>query len=172
MRAAKMGDPLDEDTQVGPHGAPRSARRAAPPGREELARARAACSAARSRTIPGPTTRRRPHRRAQGHAGVRRGAVRPGRRGHPASGTRKRPSQVANDSLFGLGGAVFTRDLARGRAHRRRADRERHACSSTTPSASDPRLPFGGIKESGYGRELSAYGIKEFVNIKTVYVAG
>ncbi|MCZ6713964.1 MAG: NAD-dependent succinate-semialdehyde dehydrogenase [Deltaproteobacteria bacterium] len=78
--------------------------------------------------------------------------------------------RVANDSSFGLGAAVFTRDLARGEevAARRL---EAGCCFVNTFVRSDPRLPFGGIKESGYGRELGQYGIKEFVNIKTVYVA-
>jgi len=77
---------------------------------------------------------------------------------------------VANDSSFGLGGAVITRDRARG--ERIAAELIEAGCVFVNESVkSDPRLPFGGIKESGYGRELSAYGIKEFVNIKTVYVA-
>ncbi len=77
--------------------------------------------------------------------------------------------RVANDSVFGLGAAVFTRDRDRGE---RIATTELEAgcCFVNTFVRSDPRLPFGGIKESGYGRELSHYGIKEFVNIKTVYV--
>jgi succinate-semialdehyde dehydrogenase/glutarate-semialdehyde dehydrogenase len=76
--------------------------------------------------------------------------------------------RIANDSAFGLGAAVFTRDLARGE----RIARQLEAGSTFINSlvASDPRLPFGGIKQSGYGRELGSYGIKEFVNIKTVYV--
>jgi len=76
--------------------------------------------------------------------------------------------RIANDSIFGLGAAVFTRDVARGE----RIARELEAgCTFVnTLVASDPRLPFGGIKESGYGRELGTYGIKEFVNLKTVYV--
>jgi succinate-semialdehyde dehydrogenase/glutarate-semialdehyde dehydrogenase len=77
---------------------------------------------------------------------------------------------TANDSAFGLGGAVITRDVARG--ERIAAELIDSGCVFVNDNVkSDPRLPFGGIKESGYGRELSAYGIKEFVNIKSVYVA-
>ena len=75
--------------------------------------------------------------------------------------------QVTNDSIFGLGAAVFTQDIAKG--ERIAANEiEAGSCFMNASVMSDPRLPFGGIKESGYGRELSHYGIKEFVNIKTV----
>ena len=77
--------------------------------------------------------------------------------------------RVANDSEFGLGAAVFTRDIKRG--ENIAAEKfEAGACFVNTFVKSDPRLPFGGVKESGYGRELSSYGIREFVNIKTVYI--
>src|SRR5262245_22255076 len=77
--------------------------------------------------------------------------------------------RVANDSVFGLGAAVFTQDVAKGE-HIAAHELEAGCCFVNAFVKSDPRLPFGGIKESGYGRELAAYGIKEFVNIKTVYV--
>jgi succinate-semialdehyde dehydrogenase/glutarate-semialdehyde dehydrogenase len=77
--------------------------------------------------------------------------------------------RVANDSVFGLGAAVFTGDAARGEEIAAR-QLEAGCCFVNTFVRSDPRLPFGGVKESGYGRELGQYGIKEFVNIKTVYV--
>lgn len=76
--------------------------------------------------------------------------------------------RIANDSVFGLGGAVFTKDVARGERVARRL--EAGATFVNALVASDPRLPFGGIKESGYGRELGSYGIKEFVNAKTIVV--
>jgi succinate-semialdehyde dehydrogenase/glutarate-semialdehyde dehydrogenase len=76
--------------------------------------------------------------------------------------------RIANDTVFGLGAAVFTKDVARGERIARQL--EAGATFVNSSVASDPRLPFGGIKESGYGRELGAYGIKEFVNVKTVYV--
>jgi succinate-semialdehyde dehydrogenase/glutarate-semialdehyde dehydrogenase len=77
---------------------------------------------------------------------------------------------LANDSNFGLGAAVFTSDVPKG--ERIAAEElEAGACFVNAFVKSDPRLPFGGIKESGYGRELSHYGIREFVNIKTVFVA-
>jgi succinate-semialdehyde dehydrogenase/glutarate-semialdehyde dehydrogenase len=77
--------------------------------------------------------------------------------------------RAANDSIFGLGAAVFTRDVERGE-HIAAKELEAGCCFVNDFVKSDPRLPFGGIKESGYGRELSHYGVKEFMNIKTVYV--
>lgn len=77
---------------------------------------------------------------------------------------------LANRSVYGLGAAVFTRDAARGeRIAAQQLDAG--ACFVNAFVKSDPRLPFGGVKESGYGRELGLYGIREFVNIKSVYVA-
>ncbi len=74
-----------------------------------------------------------------------------------------------NDSSFGLGGAVITRDRARG--ERIAAEAIESGCVFVNDSVrSDPRLPFGGVKKSGVGRELSHYGLFEFVNIKTVVV--
>jgi len=78
--------------------------------------------------------------------------------------------EVANGTDFGLSGAVWTRDLARG--ERIAADQiESGAAFVNDMSKSDPRMPFGGIRHSGYGRELSIFGIREFVNIHSVWVS-
>jgi succinate-semialdehyde dehydrogenase/glutarate-semialdehyde dehydrogenase len=79
--------------------------------------------------------------------------------------------RIANDTSFGLGAAVFTRDLARGE-QLARTQLAAGCCFVNSLVRSDPRLPFGGIKDSGFGRELGTFGIREFVNVKTVYVAG
>jgi succinate-semialdehyde dehydrogenase / glutarate-semialdehyde dehydrogenase len=85
-----------------------------------------------------------------------------------AAADEKAAIAIANDSPFGLGAAVFTRDLARG--ERVAAELEVGSCFVNALVKSDPRLPFGGIKESGYGRELADFGIHEFVNVKSVYI--
>jgi succinate-semialdehyde dehydrogenase/glutarate-semialdehyde dehydrogenase len=79
--------------------------------------------------------------------------------------------RIANASPFGLGSGVITQDLARGE---RIAAEELEAGLAFVNGnvRSDPRMPFGGVKESGYGRECSHFGIREFVNVKSVVVEG
>ncbi|MFZ0889820.1 MAG: NAD-dependent succinate-semialdehyde dehydrogenase [Candidatus Binataceae bacterium] len=170
MSAAKMGDPLNEDTEVGPQ--------ARHDLRDSLHRQVEASIAKGARCLLGGTIPNHP------------GAYYPPTvltnvgKGMPAYEEElfgpvaaiipvkdeAEAIAAANDSVFGLGGAVITRDLARG--ERIAAEMIESGCVFVNQAVqSDPRLPFGGIKESGYGRELSAYGIKEFVNIKTVFVA-
>jgi succinate-semialdehyde dehydrogenase/glutarate-semialdehyde dehydrogenase len=76
---------------------------------------------------------------------------------------------IANDTSFGLGAAVFTKDIALGEKIARE-ELQAGSCFVNINVRSDPRLPFGGINQSGYGRELGVFGIREFVNIKTVYI--
>ncbi|MFW7379830.1 MAG: NAD-dependent succinate-semialdehyde dehydrogenase [Oligoflexus sp.] len=86
-----------------------------------------------------------------------------------AAADEKGAIHLANQSRFGLGAAIFTRDLAKGESI---ATHELDAgtCVVNTMVKSDPRLPFGGIKKSGFGRELAEVGMHEFVNIKTVVI--
>jgi succinate-semialdehyde dehydrogenase/glutarate-semialdehyde dehydrogenase len=77
--------------------------------------------------------------------------------------------KIANDTIYGLGGGIFSSN--RENAERLAVeDLEAGSCFVNEFVHSDPRLPFGGTKQSGYGRELSVFGIKEFVNIKTVFI--
>lgn len=81
----------------------------------------------------------------------------------------KEAIEVANDSQFGLGASIYSRDIKK--AEKIAAEQlEAGCCFVNDFVKSDPRLPFGGVKQSGYGRELGLYGIREFVNTKTVYV--
>ena len=77
---------------------------------------------------------------------------------------------LANNSSFGLGAAIFTNDIERGR-NIAKTKINAGACFVNDFVKSDPRVPFGGVKESGYGRELSIHGMMEFVNIKTVSIS-
>lgn len=77
---------------------------------------------------------------------------------------------LANNTRFGLGGSIFTEDLDKG--ERMARELEVGCAFVNEMTKSDPRLPFGGIKDSGYGRELSHHGIREFVNTKTVWIEG
>jgi succinate-semialdehyde dehydrogenase/glutarate-semialdehyde dehydrogenase len=76
--------------------------------------------------------------------------------------------RLANDSPYGLGAGIWTSDLDRARKMARKIEAGQVFINGMV--ASDPRLPFGGVKRSGYGRELSEFGIREFTNIQTVWI--
>ena len=77
--------------------------------------------------------------------------------------------KISNNSIYGLGGSIWTSDLQKGKEIASKI--ESGAVFINDMTKSDPRLPFGGIKKSGFGKELSVYGIKEFVNMKTITVS-
>ena len=169
MAKAKMGDPLDELNAVGPQA--RADLRDALHAQVEQSVARGARCLLGGAVPPGPGAYYPPTVLtdvARGMAAHDEELFGPVAAVIPVR-TEKAAIKVANDSVFGLGAAVFTRDVARGE---RIAATELAAgsCFVNAFVRSDARLPFGGIKESGYGRELSRHGIREFVNAKTVYV--
>jgi succinate-semialdehyde dehydrogenase/glutarate-semialdehyde dehydrogenase len=170
MRARSLGDPLDEATAVGPQ--------ARADLRDELHRQVEASVARGARVRLGCVVPERPG--AFYPPSVLSG-VTPGMPAFDeelfgpvaavvAAKDEKDAIRLANHTVFGLGAAVFTRDLARGERIARH-ELQAGSCFVNAFVRSDPRLPFGGIRESGYGRELGAFGIREFVNVKSVYVA-
>lgn len=169
MATAKMGDPMDEETEVGPQ--------ARTDLRDELHEQVQQSIAKGARCLLG------------GEVPAGPGAyypptvltdVQPGMPAYDEElfgpvaaiipvADQEEAIRVANDTVFGLGAAIFTQNIERGR-HIAATELQAGACFVNAFVKSDPRLPFGGIKESGYGRELAYHGIREFVNVKTVYV--
>jgi succinate-semialdehyde dehydrogenase/glutarate-semialdehyde dehydrogenase len=170
MRAMTIGDPLEQATRLGPLATPGILERLDEQVQRSVkAGARLLCG---GRRRPGPGNFYEPTVLAD--VPPEAPAYRDELFGPVATVLRARDADhavaLANDSGFGLGASVWTADRAEG---------ERLAGALAAGSvfvnamvASDPRFPFGGIKRSGYGRELGLYGLREFVNAKTVRLAG
>jgi acyl-CoA reductase-like NAD-dependent aldehyde dehydrogenase len=167
-RALKVGDPTDRATQIGPL--------ARADLRDALAEQVRDTVSAGAELLLGGEPFGGP---GAFYAPTVVGGVRPGMRmaveetfGPAAALMRARDAshavELANDSRFGLGGNLWTRDLAKAEALA--AELESGNCFINGMTASDPRLPFGGVKKSGLGRELSEFGIREFVNVQTVWI--
>lgn len=168
LRALRVGNPLDDTTDIGPLATPQIVRDLERQVRETVA------AGARVLTgggpLPGPGNFFAPTALADVPRGSPAfdqelfGPVAPLFRVSDAAAA----VELANATTFGLGASVWTRDRSEQEYF---ADRiEAGQVFVNAMVASDPRLPFGGVKRSGYGRELGEFGIREFVNIKTVYV--
>jgi acyl-CoA reductase-like NAD-dependent aldehyde dehydrogenase len=167
-RALKVGDPMERDTKIGPM--------ARADLRDDLRAQVRDTVAAGAKLLAGGEPVDGP---GAYFAPTVVGDVTPGMRmaveetfGPAAALMRARDAahavELANDSRFGLGGNLWTRDIAK--AEQLAAQLESGNCFINGMTASDPRLPFGGVKKSGIGRELSEFGIREFVNVQTVWI--
>ena len=169
MRPYEMSDPTKEGTKLGPMQSVGA--------RDEIARQVEKSIAKGARLLLGGEV---PNRPGAWYPATILSNVRPGQPAHDeevfgpvaaiiAAEDEADAVAIANNSEFGLGSGVLTADLDRGR---RIAAEELEAGSSFVNEnvRSDPRTPFGGVKNSGYGRECGVFGIREFVNIKTVHI--
>jgi succinate-semialdehyde dehydrogenase/glutarate-semialdehyde dehydrogenase len=169
MSGYEMGDPAEEDTKLGPMVSEKA--------RDDIHKQVIESVRKGARLLLGGKV---PERAGAWYPATVLAGVRPGQPAHDeevfgpvaaiiAAEDEADAIRIANDSEFGLGSGVLTADLDRGR---RIASEELEAGMSFVNEnvRSDPRAPFGGVKHSGYGRECGAFGIREFVNIKTVHV--
>ena len=169
MRGYEMGDPTGDQTRLGPMQSVKA--------RDEIHRQVEDSIAKGARLLLGGKV---PDRPGAWYPATVLADVRPGQPAHDqevfgpvaaviAASDEADAIRIANASEFGLGSGVLTADLDRGR--RIAADELEAGLSFVNENVrSDPRAPFGGVKHSGYGRECSAFGIREFTNIKTVHV--
>jgi succinate-semialdehyde dehydrogenase/glutarate-semialdehyde dehydrogenase len=168
VQALKVGDPTDDDTQLGPL--------ATPAILDNLARQVKETVDAGARVLAGGTKLQRPGNfyapTVLSNVPVDSPANREELFGPVAVLYRTKSVdeaiQIANDTRFGLGASVWTKDAAE--QDRLVSEIDAGMVFVNAMVASDPRMPFGGTKQSGYGRELGVYGLREFVNAKTVVI--
>jgi succinate-semialdehyde dehydrogenase / glutarate-semialdehyde dehydrogenase len=168
MAALRVGDPLDEATEIGPLATGQIVRDLESQVRETVRRGARAFRSPAELPARGfyfsPTVLEEVPEDSPGYREELFGPVALLFR----VGSAEEAVRLANDTQFGLGASAWTNDPAERRLFAREIESGQVFVNAMV--ASDPRLPFGGVKRSGYGRELGSFGIREFVNVKTVFV--